>query len=61
MREEKLLLNYAIQRKTPTNTSLVCSSVRLNLELRTLINFKGHNLYMHCRRENDLLGGCQYV
>lgn len=50
-----------MQRQTPTSTSLACSPVRLNLELRTSIDFEGHNLHSACRSEKDLLGGCQNV
>lgn len=50
-----------MQRKIPTNTSLVCSSIRLNLKLRTSNLFEEHNLHFACRSEKDLLGGYQYV
>jgi len=50
-----------MQRKTPTNASLVCSFVRTLFERVGLINFKQHNLHSACRSEKDLLGDCQNV
>ena len=50
-----------MQRKIPTNASLVCSSIRILFERVGLINFKQHNLHSACRSEKDFLGGCQYV
>jgi hypothetical protein len=50
-----------MQRKIPTNASLVCSPIRTLFERVALINFKEHNLHSACRSEKDFLGGYQNV
>jgi hypothetical protein len=50
-----------MQRQSPTNTSLVCSSERPNHEMGILVKAKRHNLHWHCQRENTIREDRPYV